>query len=81
MPQNIKKWTNQEIEFINNNYKIDLSIYKIDKPSDDEDHTDLYKFSFKFMDEMKTFETSTLDNIHYFIGQNIAKMLDEKLKS
>jgi len=66
---------------INNNYKIDLSIYKIDKPSDDEDHTDLYKFSFKFMDEMKTFETSTLDNIHYFIGQNIAKMLDEKLKS
>lgn len=66
---------------INNNYKIDLSIYKIDKPSDDEDHSDTYKFSFKFMDEIKTYETPTLDNIHYFIGSNIAKMLDEKLKN
>ena len=28
MPQNIKKWTNQEIEFINNNYKI-LSVNEI----------------------------------------------------
>ena len=66
---------------INNNYKIELSIYKIDKPSDDEDHTDLYKFSFKFMDEILTAETETLDNIHYFIGQNIAHLLDKKLKS
>lgn len=66
---------------INNNYKIDLSIYKIDKPSDDEDHTDLYKFQFKFMDEILTAETDTLDNIHYFIGQNIASLLDKKLKS
>ena len=66
---------------INNNYKIDLSIYKIDKPSDDEDHTDMYKFSFKFMDEILTVETDTLDNIHYFIGQNIAHLLDKKLKS
>jgi hypothetical protein len=66
---------------INNNYKIELSIYKIDKPIEDEDHTDLYKFSFKFMDEILTAETSTLDNIHYFIGQNIAHLLDKKLKS
>jgi hypothetical protein len=66
---------------INNNYKIDLSIYKIDKPSDDEDHTDFYKFQFKFMDEILTAETDTLDNIHYFIGQNIAHLLDKKLKS
>ena len=66
---------------INNNYKIELSIYKIDKPSEDEDHTDLYKFSFKFMDEILTAETETLDNIHYFIGQNIAHLLDKKLKS
>jgi hypothetical protein len=66
---------------INNNYKIDLSIYKIDKPSDDEDHTDLYKFQFKFMDEILTAETDNLDNIHYFIGQNIAHLLDKKLKS
>lgn len=66
---------------INNNYKIDLSIYKIDKPSDDEDHTDLYKFQFKFLDEILTVETDTLDNIHYFIGQNIAQLLDKKLES
>lgn len=66
---------------INNNYKINLSIYKIDKKSDDEDHTDLYKFQFKFLDEIVTSETSTLDNIHYFIGMNIAKVLDKKLKS
>jgi hypothetical protein len=66
---------------INNNYKINLSIYKIDKESDDEDHTDFYKFQFKFLDEIVTSETSTLDNIHYFIGMNIAKLLDKKLKS
>ena len=66
---------------INNNYKIDLSIYKIDKPSDDEDHTDIYKFQFKFLDEILTAETDMLDNIHYFIGQNISHLLDKKLKS
>jgi hypothetical protein len=66
---------------INNNYKIDLSIYKIDKPSDDKDHTDMYKFQFKFMDEIITAETSSLDNIHYFIGMNLSKLLDKKLKS
>jgi len=56
---------------INNNYKIDLSIYKID----------MYKFQFKFMDEILTSETSSLDNIHYFIGMNLSKLLDKKLKS
>lgn len=66
---------------INNNYKFNLSIYKIDKPSDDEDNQDIYKFQFKFMDEIETFESDTLDNIHYFIGSNIARMLDKKLKS
>jgi hypothetical protein len=66
---------------INDNYKIDLSIYKVDKESDEDDHTDHYKFSFKFMDEITTKETDTLDNIHYFIGQNIASILDKKLKS
>jgi hypothetical protein len=65
---------------INNNYKISLSIFKIDK-KDDKDHPDIYKFQFKFMDEIKTEETDTLDNIHYFIGQNIAALLDKKLKS
>jgi hypothetical protein len=65
---------------INNNYKINLSIYKIDKESDDEDHTDFYKFQFKFLDEYKTIENDTLTNIHFIIGSNIAKMLDEKLK-
>lgn len=66
---------------INDNYQIDLSIYKIDKKSDDDDNRDTYKFQFKFMDEITTKETYTLDNIHYFIGQNIASILDQKLKS
>ena len=66
---------------INNNYKINLSIYKIDKRDNDEEHPDIYKFQFKFMDEIRTEETSTLDNIHYFIGMNVSKLLDKKLKS
>lgn len=65
---------------INNNYKIDLSIYKIDRPSDDEDHTDTYKYQFKFMDEIETHETDSLNNIHFYIGQNISTILDKKLK-
>lgn len=66
---------------INDNYKVDLSIYKIDKESDEEEFGDYYKFQFKFMDEITTEETDTLDNIHYFIGQNVASLLDKKLKS
>ena len=65
---------------INNNYKIYTSIYKIDNPSDSDD-PDTYKVQFKFMDDIETLETPTLYNIHYFIGHNIARILDEKLKS
>ena len=64
---------------INNNYNIELSIWKIEAKSDEE--MDKYKFQFKFMDEIKTIETDTLNNIHYFIGSNIAKLLDTKLKN
>lgn len=64
---------------INNNYNIELSIWKIEAKSDEE--MDKYKFQFKFMDEIKTIETDTLNNIHYFIGSNIAKLLDKKLKN
>jgi len=65
-----------------NNYNMDLSIYKIDRPSDDEeDNVDTYKFQFKFMDEIMTVETDTLKNFHFFIGSNIAKILDRKLKN
>ena len=63
---------------INNNYKINLSISKKER-TDDEDF-DTYKFQFKFLDEYKTIENDTLQNIHFIIGSNIAKMLDEKLK-
>jgi hypothetical protein len=63
---------------INNNYKIKLSITKKDR-EEDEDH-DTYKFQFKFLDEYKTVENDTLNNIHYTIGSNLAKLLDEKLK-
>ena len=64
---------------INNNYDIELSIWKIEAQNDDE--VDKYKFQFRFMDEIKTLETDSLNNIHYFIGSNIAKLLDRKLKN
>ncbi len=64
---------------INNNYKIEVSIHKVDMPSDSE-IKDSYKFQFKFMDEIKTVDNDTLNNIHYTIGSNIAKILDSKLK-
>jgi len=67
---------------INNNYDMRLSIHKIDRPSDDkEDNVDTYKFQFKFMDEIETFETDTIKNVHFFIGDHIAKILDKKLKN
>lgn len=62
---------------INSNYVINLSISKKDR-SDEEDH-DLYKFQFKFLDEYDTIESDSLNNIHFTIGSNIAKMLDKKL--
>jgi hypothetical protein len=62
---------------INNNYDMELSIRKYEDSKSD----DIYKFQFKFMDEIETFETDTLKNIHYFIGSNIAKILDRKLKN
>lgn len=65
---------------INNNYKIKLSIWKIEGEKE-KDEVDKYKFQFKFMDEIKTVETDTLNNIHYFIGSNVAKLLDRKLKN
>ena len=63
---------------INNTYNVDLSISKRDR--NEEDDQDVYKFQFKFLDEYKNFETSTLYNIHFFIGSSLAKILDEKLK-
>jgi hypothetical protein len=65
---------------VNNNYKMEVSIYKVDKPSDNLEEEDTFKMTFKFMDEVKTYETTSLNNIHYFIGSNLASMLDEKLK-
>jgi hypothetical protein len=66
---------------INNNYHIEMSIHKIDKKSDDKDNIDIYKFQFKFMDEIETFESDTIKNVHFFIGDHIAKILDRKLKN
>lgn len=65
---------------INNNYTIEVSVHKIDQPSDSDD-SDVYKFQFKFMDEIKTFDSDTINNIHYMIGSHVAKILDERLKS
>lgn len=64
---------------INNNYDMELSIHKIDRHEDEEN--DIYKFQFKFMDEIQTYETDTIKNVHFFIGDHIAKMLDRKLKN
>ena len=63
---------------INNNYTMNLSIRKLEATDDDKDS---YKFQFQFMDDMETVETDTLQNIHFFIGSNIAKILDKKLKN
>lgn len=65
---------------INNNYEFDVSISKIDLPSEEE-NSDTYNIQFKFMDEIETIETDTLFNIHYTIGSKIANILDKKLKS
>ena len=64
---------------INNNYKFDVSIYKVDRESDDEE-PDTYRFNFKFMDEITTEESDSIQNIHFMIVSNIAKILDKKLK-
>ena len=64
---------------INNNYNMELSIWKIDKHREEE--VDTYKYQFRFMDDIETFETDTLKNMHFFIGDHIAKVLDKKLKN
>jgi hypothetical protein len=64
---------------INNNYKMELSIRKIDR--EDEEELDTYKFQFRFMDEIETYDSDSLKNVHFFIGDHIAKILDRKLKN
>lgn len=64
---------------INNNYNMELSIKKIERR--DEEELDIYKFQFKFMDEIETIESDTINNIHFIIGSNIANLLDKKLKN
>ncbi len=64
---------------VNNNYKFNVSIYKIDRKSDEEEN-DTYRYQFKFMDDVETIESDTLKNIHFTIGSNISRILDKKLK-
>lgn len=64
---------------INNNYHMEMSISKVDRH--DKEDVDTYKFQFKFMDEIETFESDTIKNVHFFIGDHIAKILDRKLKN
>jgi hypothetical protein len=67
---------------INNNYDMELSIQKVESEKDlDEEQPDIFRFQFRFMDEIETIETDTLKNFHFFIGNNIAKILDRKLKN
>lgn len=64
---------------INNNWDISLSIHKNDR-NEDEGEKDTYSFRFKFLDEVTNTETDSLLNIHYYIGSQLAKILDKKLK-
>jgi hypothetical protein len=64
---------------INNNYDMELSISKVERV--EEEDVDVYKFQFRFMDDVETFETDTIKNVHFFIGDHIAKILDKKLKN
>jgi hypothetical protein len=64
---------------INNQYDMELSIRKFEAETEEE--KDSYKFQFRFMDEITTVETDTLKNFHFFIGNNVAKILDKKLKN
>jgi hypothetical protein len=64
---------------INDNYHMELSVSKID--ADEKDEKDTYRYQFRFMDEIETVEADTLKNLHYFIGSNIAELLDRKLKN
>jgi hypothetical protein len=64
---------------INDNYHMELSISKID--AEDKEEKDTYRYQFRFIDEIETVEADTLKNLHYFIGSNIAKLLDRKLKN
>ena len=76
-------WDKTTFDFkvnINNNYDMGLSISKVDR-DEEENEIDSYKFQFRFMDDIETLETDSLSNVHFFIGSNIAKMLDKKLKN
>jgi len=64
---------------INDNYDMELSISKID--AEEKEDKDIYRYQFRFMDEIETVEADTLKNLHFFIGSNIAKLLDRKLKN
>jgi len=64
---------------INDNYHMELSVSKID--AEDKEEKDTYRYQFRFMDEIETVEADTLNNLNYFIGSNIAKLLDRKLKN
>ena len=60
---------------INNNYTLNFSIRK------ENDEENKFKIGFEFMDYKESIETDMLNNIHYLIGSNIAKILNKKLKN
>ena len=63
----------------NSGQTISVSIYKVDRKSDEKEN-DIYRYQFKFMDDIETIENDTIRNIHFTIGSNIARILDKKLK-
>lgn len=62
---------------VNNNYRIFLSIAK---RRERDEKRDIYIFKFRFLDEHTKVESINLNNIHFLIGSEIAKLLDKKIK-
>lgn len=63
---------------INDDYMFSVSLHKY---YDDDKKMNVYSFQFKFMNDIITYETDTLKNLHFTIGDNIAKILNDKLKN
>lgn len=63
---------------VNNSYDIDVSIQKTDRETIED--IPVYTFRFQILDKSYVKEAESLQNIHFFIGSNIAKILDKIVK-
>jgi len=63
---------------VNNSYDIDVTIQKTDRETIED--IPVYTFRFQILDKSYVREAESLQNIHFFIGSNIAKILDKIIK-